>query len=75
MTEILPVSKLLKTVESGSPEKVPRKGAFYYIYYHNSSTFFGLRDSTARNFEASWGRKELHTSTQCAGSGFNPQDF
>ena len=43
----------LGAVESGSPEKVPRKGAFYYINHHNSGTFFGLTDSTARNFEAS----------------------
>ena len=31
----------------------PGKGAFYYINHHNSSTFSGLPDSTARNFEAS----------------------
>ena len=43
----------LRAVESGSPEKVPGKGAFYYINHHNSGTFFGLPDSTARNFEAS----------------------
>ena len=43
----------LQAVESGSPEKVPGKGAFYYINHHNSDTFFGLTDSTARNFEAS----------------------
>ena len=46
------ISKL-QAVESGSPEKVPGKGAFYYINHHNSGTFFGLTDSTARNFEAS----------------------
>ena len=54
----------LRAVESGSPKKVPGKGAFQYINYYNSGTFFGLRDSTARNFEASWGRKELHTSKE-----------
>ena len=43
----------LQAVESGSPEKVPGKGAFYYINHHNSGTFFGLPDSTARNFETS----------------------
>ena len=43
----------LQAVESGSPEKVPGKGAFYYINHHNSGTFFGLTDSTARHFEAS----------------------
>ena len=42
-----------RAVESGSPEKVPGKGAFYYINHHNSGTFSGLTDSTARNFEAS----------------------
>ena len=42
-----------RTVESGSPEKLPGKGAFYYINHHNSGTFFGLTDSIARNFEAS----------------------
>ena len=26
----------LRAVESGSPEKVPGKGAFYYINHHNS---------------------------------------
>ena len=40
-------------VESGSPEKVPGKGAFYYINHDNSGTFSGLPDSTAHNFEAS----------------------
>ena len=39
--------------ESGRPEKVPGKGAFYYINHHNSGTFSGLPDSTARNFEVS----------------------
>ena len=54
----------LQAVESGSPEKVPEKGAFYYINHHNSGTFFGLTDSTAHNFKASWGRKELYTSKE-----------
>ena len=44
--------------------KVPGKGAFYYINHHNSGTFSGLPDSIARNFEASWGRKELYTSKE-----------
>ena len=35
MTEILPVS--------GSPEKVPGKGAIYYINHHNSGTFLDLQ--------------------------------
>ena len=39
-----------QAVESGSPEKVPGKGAFYYINHHNSGTFFGLTDSTAGFF-------------------------
>ena len=43
----------LPAFESGSPEKVPGKGAFYYINHHNSGTFFGLKDSTACHFEAS----------------------
>ena len=43
----------LQAVESVSPEKVPGKSAFYYINHHNSGTFSGLTDSTARNFEAS----------------------
>ena len=34
-------------------EKVPGKGAFYYINHHISGTFSGLLDSTARHFEAS----------------------
>ena len=51
----------LQAVESGSPNKVPGKGAFYYINHHNSGTFSGLPDSTARNFEASQSRKELYT--------------
>ena len=42
-----------QAVESGSPEKVPQKGAFYYINHHISGTFSGLPDSTARHFEAS----------------------
>ena len=42
-----------RAVESLSPKKVPGKGAFYYINHHNSGTFFGLQDSTARHFEAS----------------------
>jgi len=42
-----------RAVESGSPEKVPRKGAFYYINHHTSGFFSGLPDSTARHFEAS----------------------
>ena len=50
----------MQAVESGSPEKVPGKNAFYYINHHNSGTSFGLTDSTACNFEASWGTKELH---------------
>ena len=54
----------LRAVESGSPEKVSEKGVFYYINHHNSSTFSGLPDSTARNFEASWDRKELHISKE-----------
>ena len=47
------LSQKLRAVKSGSPEKVPDKGAFYYINHHNSGTFSGLTDSTARNFEAS----------------------
>ena len=43
----------LQAVESGSPEKVPGKDAFYYINHHISGTFSGLPDSTARHFEAS----------------------
>ena len=43
----------LRAFESESPEKVPGKDAFYYINHHNSGTFFGLTDSTARHFEAS----------------------
>ena len=43
----------LRAVESGSPEKVSGKGAFYYINHHNSGTFSGHPDSTAPNFEAS----------------------
>ena len=43
----------LRAVESGSPEKVPEKGAFYYINHHISGTFSGLPDSTACHFEAS----------------------
>jgi hypothetical protein len=43
----------LRAVESGSPGKVPVKGAFYHMNHHNSGTFFGLPDSTALNFEAS----------------------
>ena len=35
----------LGTPGLGTPE-VPGKGAFYYINYHNSGTFFGLTDST-----------------------------
>ena len=54
----------MQGVESGSPEKVPGKGAFYYINHHNSGTFFGLTDFTARNFKASWDRKELYTSKE-----------
>ena len=42
-----------QAVESGSPEKVPGKGAFYYTNHHISGTFSGLQDSTARHFEAS----------------------
>ena len=54
----------LRAIEVWSPEKVPGKGAFYYINHHNSGTFSGLTDSTACNFEASWGRKELYTSKE-----------
>ena len=54
----------LQAVESGCPEKVSGKGAFYYMNYYNSSTLSGLPDSTARNFKASWGRKELYTSKE-----------
>ena len=54
----------LQAVEVRSLEKDLEKGAFYYINHHNSGTFFGLTDSTARNFEASWGRKELYTSKE-----------
>ena len=61
---LLQLALKLRGVESGSPEKVPGKGAFYYINHHNSGTFFGLTDSIARHFEASWGRKELHTSKE-----------
>ena len=55
MTEILPVSKpqlasKWRAVESGSPEKVPGKGAFYYINHHNSGTFSGHPVSTATRF-------------------------
>ena len=53
----------MQAVESGSSEKVPGKGTFYYIN-HISGTFSGLPDSTARHFEASWGRKELYTSKE-----------
>ena len=53
-----------RAVESGSPEKVPGKGAFYYINHHISGPFSGLPDSTARHFEASGGRKELNTSKE-----------
>ena len=53
-----------RAVESGSPEKVPGKGAFCYINDHNLGTFSGLTDSTARNFEASRGWKELYTSKE-----------
>ena len=42
----------LRAVESGSPEQLPGKGAFYYINHHNSGTFSGLPDSTARHFKA-----------------------
>ena len=42
-----------QAVESGSPEKMPEKGAFYHINHHISGTFYGLPDSTARHFEAS----------------------
>ena len=49
---LLQLALKLRAVESGSPEKVPGKGAFYYINHHNSGTFFGLTDSTARHFEA-----------------------
>ena len=49
----LQLASKLRGVESESPEKVPGKGAFYYINHHNSGTFFGLTDSTARNFKAS----------------------
>ena len=43
---------------------MPGKGAFYYINHHNSGTFSVLLDSTARNFEARSGRKELYTSKE-----------
>ena len=33
----------LRAIESGSPEKVPGKGAFYYINHHNSGTFLYLQ--------------------------------
>ena len=33
----------LQAVESRSPKKVPGKGAFYYINYHNSGTFLDLQ--------------------------------
>ena len=39
-----------QAVESGSPEKVPGKGAFYYINHHNSDTFFRLRTLMACHF-------------------------
>ena len=55
---------MILAVESKSPEKVPGKGKFYYINHHNSGTFSRLPDSTAHNFEASWGRKELYTSKE-----------
>ena len=29
--------------ESGSPEKVPGKGAFYYINHHNSGIFLDFQ--------------------------------
>ena len=33
----------LQAVESGSPEKVPGKGKFYYINHHNSALFLDLQ--------------------------------
>ena len=33
----------LQAIESGSPKKVPRKGAFYYINHHNSGNFLDLQ--------------------------------
>ena len=33
----------LRAVEFGSPEKVPRKVAFYYINRHNSGTFLDFQ--------------------------------
>ena len=53
-----------RAVKVGSLKKVSEKGAFYYINHHNLDTFSGLPDSTARHFEASWGRKELYTSKE-----------
>ena len=54
----------LRANESGSPEKVLGKSAFYYINHYNSGISFGLPDSTAPNFKAIRGRKVLHTSKE-----------
>ena len=32
-----------RAVQSGSPDIVPGKGAFYYINHHNSGTFLDLQ--------------------------------
>ena len=44
---VLPqMASKLQAVESGSPKKVPGKGAFYFINHHNSGSFSGLPDLT-----------------------------
>ena len=48
--QLFPTSTEFKMARS--PEKVPGKGAFYYIDHHNSGTFFGLTDSTAAILKA-----------------------
>ena len=40
---LLQLASKLRAVESGSPEKVPGKGAFYYINHHNSGTFLDFQ--------------------------------
>ena len=47
-----------------SPNIGPGKCAFYYTNHHNSGTFSELPDSTVRNFEINWGKKELYTSKE-----------
>ena len=44
----------MRAAESGSPEKLPGKGAFYYINHHISGTILGLSNEVSFVPEILW---------------------